>query len=65
MPTTAPAVIEPEYLRTADACRFLSVSRRHLYNLVAKRVLKQHRLGPRCLRYSRADLRAAAESLRR
>lgn len=64
MPTATPTV-EPEYLRTADACRFLSVSRRHLYNLVSKRILRQHRLGPRCLRYSRADLRAAAESLRR
>ena len=57
--------IEQEFFRPAQAARFLAVSRRFVGHLTAVGILKAHRIGKRCVRYSRADLLDTMNSFRR
>lgn len=57
--------IEPEFLRPPQAARFLNVSRRYLSHLTAIGIVPVHRLGPRCVRYSREDLVEAMSGFRK
>lgn len=60
--TTQP---QPELLRPTDAARLISVSRRYLGKLTAANLIPVHRIGKRCIRYSRADVLAAVANFRR
>ncbi len=69
MPARKAAAVQsattPEFLTPRDAARLISVSRRYLGKLTAMRIIAVHRMGTRCIRYSRADLLAAVATFRR
>lgn len=56
--------IEPEFLRPPQAARFLGISKRYLSHLTAIRAVPVHRIGPRCVRYRRAELIEAMNNFR-
>ena len=56
---------ERGFLNPGQAAKFLSISRRYLGHLTGIGVIPVHRLGSRCVRYSRADLVNAMSTFRR
>lgn len=56
---------EVEFFAPTAAAKFLSISRRYLGHLTGIGIIPVHRLGTRCVRYSRADLVNAMQSFRR
>lgn len=65
MKTAAPApAFYPPMMRTGKAAAYLGLSRRFVQQLSAAGRLPYHRVGPRAILYSRADLDAFLESCR-
>ncbi|NCC93452.1 MAG: hypothetical protein EOM10_09255 [Opitutae bacterium] len=57
--------VERGFFNPGQAARFLSISRRYLGHLTGIGVIPVHRLGSRCVRYSRADLVNAMTTFKR
>lgn len=55
---------EDEYLDYEQASRILNVRRETLYSWVCRRRIPHIRLGPRCIRFSRAELNRWIEASR-